>query len=271
VTGSKFLLDHDGARLLLDCGLFQGVKRIRQRNWKVFPEPQGSIDAVILTHAHIDHTGYLPALVRDGFEGPVYCTRATADLAAILLPDSARIQEEDARFANKEGYSRHRPAEPLYTEADARAALKLLVPVAFDEPFSIAGAEVRYRRAGHILGAANVRLEVGGRSLCFSGDVGRQHDLLHEAPSPPSGADWLVMESTYGDRLHPEGDPVATLGRILERTIRKQGTLLIPSFAVGRAQAMLYCLYRLFTDRKVPQVPVFVDSPMATSVTHRAG
>lgn len=267
VTGSRFLVDHGDTRLLVDCGLFQGVKQLRERNWKPFPVPQESIDAVIVTHAHIDHTGYLPALVRDGYAGPIYCTRATADLAAIMLPDSARIQEEDARFANKMGYSRHEPAQPLYVEADARAALRLLAPVAFDTAFSVGPAELRYRRAGHILGAAAVTLAVGGLRLCFSGDVGRQHDLLHEAPAPPDPADWIVMESTYGDRLHGDGDPIATLGTIVERTLRKKGTLIIPSFAVGRAQAMLYALYRLFRDHDVPQVPVFVDSPMATSVT----
>lgn len=266
VTGSRFLLDY-GTRVLVDCGLFQGVKQIRQRNWKAFPVPQSSIDAVVLTHAHIDHTGYLPALVRDGFAGKVYCTRATADLAAIMLPDSARIQEEDARFANKMGYSRHHPAEPLYTERDARAALDRLVPMPFDEPFTVGEAELRYRRAGHILGAASVEIAVAGHRVGFSGDVGRQVDLLHEAPAPPPALDWLVMESTYGDRCHADGDPIGALGAIVERTLRKQGTLLVPSFAVGRAQAMLYCLHRLFEDGALPRVPVFVDSPMATSVT----
>jgi metallo-beta-lactamase family protein len=267
VTGSKFLVDSQGTRILVDCGLFQGVKKVRERNWKQFPIEVSSIDAIVLTHAHIDHTGYLGALVALGYSGPIYCTESTADLAAILLPDSGRIQEEDAKYANKKGFSRHSPAEPLYTESDARQALQLLHQVPFDQTFDIGGAEIHFRRAGHILGAANVVVTVGGRKLLFSGDIGRQDDLLLEPPDPPSEADWLVMESTYGDRLHGDGDPVAALEGIVERALRKGGTLLIPSFAVGRAQAMLYCLYRLFKDFGTPQVPVFVDSPMATSVT----
>lgn len=268
VTGSKFLLESGQTRLLIDCGLFQGVKKIRQRNWQSFPVEVDSLDGIILTHAHIDHTGYLPVLVASGYSGPIYCTRATADLAGILLPDAGRIQEEDARFANKEGYSRHKPAKPLYTESDAKRTLKLLQPMAFDSPYELeGGASLHFRRAGHILGAANVVVSVGGRSVLFSGDIGRQQDLLLDAPQPPAQADWLVMESTYGDRLHGDEDPVLALQGIVERAIRKQGTLIIPSFAVGRAQAMLYCLHQLFSRHGTPQIPVYVDSPMATSVT----
>jgi metallo-beta-lactamase family protein len=267
VTGSKFLLESNGARILIDAGLFQGVKQVRRRNWRQLSIDVESIDAIVLTHAHIDHTGYLPVLVRGGYSGPIYCTEATADLAAILLPDSGRIQEEDAKFANKKGFSRHRPAEPLYTESNARQVLKQLHQVPFDKEFAVADAEIRFRRAGHILGAASIHLAVGGRRILFSGDIGRQHDLLLDPPEPPCAADWLIMESTYGDRLHDDRDPVEALQAIVDRAIRKRGTLLIPSFAVGRAQAMLYCLYRLFEDRRTPRIPVFVDSPMATSVT----
>ncbi|MDH3402058.1 MAG: MBL fold metallo-hydrolase [Acidobacteriota bacterium] len=267
VTGSKHLLDCDGTRILFDCGLFQGLKKLRQRNWSPFPVDVGSIDAIVLTHAHIDHSGYLPVLVREGYSGPIYCTEATADLAAILLPDSGRIHEEDAKYANRKGFSRHAPAKPLCTEADARRTLQLLERVPFDRPFPIGGAEVRFRRAGHILGAASAAIELGGQRLLFSGDVGRQHDLLLEPPEPPMEADWIVMESTYGDRLHDTSDPLAALELVVERAIAKRGTLIIPSFAVGRAQAMLYCLYRLFQDYGTPKVPVFVDSPMSTSVT----
>jgi len=267
VTGSRFLLDSNGTRILVDCGLFQGIKKVRERNWNEFPVDVASIDAIVLTHAHIDHTGYLPVLIARGYSGPIYCTRATADLAGILLPDAGRIQEEDAKYANKKGYSRHKPAKPLYTESNAKQTLRQIETVTFDTPFEIDGATLHFRRSGHILGAANVVVAVGGRSVLFSGDVGRQEDLLLEAPTPPAEADWLVMESTYGNRIHGDQDPVAALEAIVKRGIRKQGTLLIPSFAVGRAQAMLYCLHRLFKDHGTPQVPVFVDSPMSTSVT----
>jgi metallo-beta-lactamase family protein len=267
VTGSKFLLESRDSRFLVDCGLFQGIKKVRQRNWSDFPIDIASIDAIVLTHAHIDHTGYLPVLTARGYSKPIYCTDATADLAAILLPDAGRIQEEDAKFANREGFSRHKPAKPLYTESDARRTLELLQPVPFAAPFEIGGATLHFRHAGHILGAANVVVSLDDRRVLFSGDIGRQNDLLLEAPMPPAEADWLVMESTYGDRLHGDQDPIAALEEVVERAIRKQGTLLIPSFAVGRAQAMLYCLYRLFKDHGTPRVPVYVDSPMATSVT----
>lgn len=267
VTGSRFLLEERGRRLLVDCGLFQGVKVLRQRNWRPLPVDPASIAAVALTHAHIDHSGYLPVLVRDGFDGPVYCTPATADLLGILLPDSARIQEEDARLANREGYSRHHPALPLYTEEDARAVLDRLEPVDFGEPFQAGPFRGSLLAAGHILGAAGVTVEADAGRVHFSGDLGRPEDLLLPAPEPPPAVDWLVMESTYGDREHADGDPFAVLRPIVRRTLERGGVLLIPSFAVARAQTMLYCIWRLLEDGAVPRVPVFLDSPMATSAT----
>ncbi len=267
VTGSKFLLEKGGRRVLFDCGLFQGIKKIRERNWQPLPFDPASLDAIVLTHAHLDHTGYLPVLVRDGYQGPILCTPATAALAEILLADSGRIQEEDAKFANKRGHSRHKPAKPLYTEADARNAIALLETREFDTPFEAGGLELTYRRAGHILGAATVTASVGGVRVLFSGDLGRNSDLLHDPPTPAGDADWIVMESTYGDRVRRRQDPIAALAPVVERALRKRGTLLIPSFAVGRAQTMLYCLYRLFSEGTVPQMPVYVDSPMATDVT----
>jgi metallo-beta-lactamase family protein len=267
VTGSRFLLEQEGRRLLVDCGLFQGLKILRQRNRQPLPVEPASIAAVALTHAHIDHSGYLPALVRGGFDGPVYCTPATADLLGILLPDSGRIQEEDARLANREGFSRHHPALPLYTEEDARTVLGRLIPVDFGEPFRAGPFRGSLRPAGHILGAAGVTLESAAGRIHFSGDLGRAEDLLLPAAEPPPEADWLVMESTYGDRAHPDGDPFAVLRPIVRRTLERGGVLLIPSFAVARAQTMLYCIWRLLEEGAIPRVPVFLDSPMATSAT----
>lgn len=268
VTGSRFLLEEDGHRLLVDCGLFQGVKVLRQRNWRPFPVDPASLGAVVLTHAHIDHSGYLPALVRDGFSGSIHCTPATADLLAIMLPDSARIQEEDARLANREGFSRHRPALPLYTEEDAQAALARLAPTDFGEDISSGPFHGSLLPAGHILGAAGATVATNrSGTIHFSGDLGRREDLLLPAPEPPPAVDWLVMESTYGDRLHDDGDPFAVLAPILRETLERHGVVLIPSFAVGRAQTMLYCLYRLLESGAIPPVPVYLDSPMATSAT----
>jgi metallo-beta-lactamase family protein len=267
VTGSRFLLEEAGHRLLLDCGLFQGVKTIRQRNWRPFPVEPSSIGAVVLTHAHIDHSGYLPALVRDGFDGPVYCTAATADLLGILLPDSGRIQEEDARRANREGYTKHHPALPLYTEEGAERVLGRLVPVDFGQSFRHDPFSGSLLPAGHILGAAGATVETRSGRLHFSGDLGRCEDPLMRAPAPPPDADWVVMESTYGDRTHPRADPLALLLPVVQRTVDRGGVLLIPSFAVGRAQTVLYCLWRLVTEGAIPRVPIFLDSPMATTAT----
>lgn len=267
VTGSKFVVRHGATRLLVDCGLFQGVKKLRQRNWEPLPQELAELDAVVLTHAHIDHTGYLPVLVRAGYGGPIYCTPATSDLASILLPDSGHIQEEDAKFANREGFSRHSPALPLYTESDARRALELLHPVAIGESIEVGGLRFELQLAGHILGATGATIRADGASLHFSGDLGRYEDPVVYPPEPPPAVDRVVMESTYGDRRHPHRDPLAALEAPVLRALERRGVVVIPSFAVGRAQAMLLCLWRLLRQGRVPEVPVHLDSPMATSVT----
>lgn len=267
VTGSKYLLEADGRRLLIDCGLYQGVKALRARNWKPLPLDPASIDSVLLTHAHIDHSGYLPALVRDGFSGDVLCTPPTRALCDILLPDAARLQEEDARYANRKGFSKHHPALPLYTTEDAELALTRLAARPFDTWQEVGPFRARFRPAGHILGAASIEIEHGGRRIVFSGDLGRSGDLLMAPPAARDPADWVVVESTYGDREHLELDPFATLAAILRRTTERGGILLIPSFAVGRAQTLLYCFYEIFERGLASEVPVFVNSPMATDVT----
>jgi metallo-beta-lactamase family protein len=268
VTGSRFLVRHGKASVLVDCGLFQGLKKLRERNWDPFPVAPNSIDAVVLTHAHVDHSGYLPLLARRGFRGPVYCTRATADLCNILLPDAAHLQEEEAAFANKHGYSRHRPALPLYTRKDASAALRLLEPVDFNEIFEIVpGVRAGLTPAGHILGAACAFLEWDGRRLVFSGDVGRPEDPVMLPPAPIERADYLVLESTYGDRRHPDVDPADMLAEVIDRAVHVGGTVVVPSFAVGRAQSILYLLSKLVDEGRVRQLPVFLDSPMAIDAT----
>ena len=268
VTGSRHLVELEGRRLLVDCGMFQGLKALRLRNWEPFPVDPSSIDAVLLTHAHIDHTGWLPALVRDGFRGPIRCTPATEELCRILLPDAAHIQEEDARFANKRRSSRHDPALPLYTAADAQRALDLLRPQPFGEPFGPGGGiDCQFTPAGHILGAASLRIRNDVTSVLFTGDVGRPVDPVMRPPAPPLPADHVVTESTYGNRLHPAGDPIDDLAEIVNRTARRGGTLLVPVFAVGRAQTVLHLLSRLRAADRIPDVPVYLDSPMAVNTT----
>ncbi|CAH0444071.1 MBL fold metallo-hydrolase RNA specificity domain-containing protein [Ralstonia pseudosolanacearum] len=268
VTGSKYVLETDGHRVMVDCGLFQGYKSLRLRNWDKLAVNPRHIDAVVLTHAHIDHSGYLPLLVRNGFHGPVYCTKGTAELCNILLPDSARLAVEDAQYANAQGFSRHHPALPLYDENDAAKALRRLHPVAYGERFPVVeGVEAEFHRAGHIIGAATVALLADGQRIVFSGDLGRQTDPVMRPPEPVAEADTLLVESTYGDRLHPAGDPLDTLEHIVQRTIGQGGTLLIPAFAVGRTQALLYCLYTLIRQHRIPHVPIYLDSPMAERAT----
>jgi len=268
VTGSKYLLEGAGLRVLIDCGLFQGPKNLRLRNWGALPVPATSIDAVILTHAHLDHSGYLPLLARMGYRGPVYCTTGTRDLCGVMLRDSAKLQEEEADFANRHGYSKHHPALPLYTLEDAEAALLLLVPRAFDTPTILnERACFRFLPAGHILGAASVVLCLEGKVVAFSGDLGRPNDPIMRAPMPLAHADYLVVESTYGDRLHESVDPATELADIFTRTFRHGGTVVIPCFAVGRAQSILHYIAALKRSGRMANVPVYLDSPMATSVT----
>lgn len=276
VTGSKHLLELDGRRVLVDCGLFQGPKNLRELNWKELPVRASSIDAVVLTHAHLDHTGYLPRLVQQGFQGPIYATGGTRDLAELILLDSARIQEQDAAYLNKTRATRHSPALPLYGQADAQLALRQFVTRPFGEPFAVEGdAKVIFRRAGHILGAATVDIEWGSRRIVFSGDLGRYGDPIMVDPEPVSGADCVVVESTYGDRLHDRMDPAEALAHVVRRTIGRGGTVLVPAFAVGRAQALLYYLWQLRETGGIPDVPIFLDSPMAINASdllhaHRA-
>ena len=264
VTGSKYLLDVHGKKILIDCGLFQGYKELRLRNWSPLPIDPKSIDAVILTHAHIDHSGYLPLLVKNGFNGPIYCTHATRDLCTLLLPDSGHLQEKDALRANKYKYSKHKKALPLFTEQDARATFDHFIPCNFQTPLSIAGLQVTFHHAGHILGAASLEIRDDRTSILFSGDVGRPHDPVLKAPDTIPKTDYIVMESTYGDRLHEKEDPLDCLERVIKQTIDRGGSVLIPSFAVGRAQSLLYFLYQLKVGKRIPdQLPIFLDSPMA--------
>jgi metallo-beta-lactamase family protein len=264
VTGSKYLLETDGGRVLVDCGLFQGYKQLRLRNRAPLPVDPKTIDAVVLTHAHLDHSGYLPLLVKNGFRGPVLCTEATRDLCAILLPDSGYLQEKDAEFANRHGFSKHRPALPLYTRRDAEKSLERFTPVSFDRHGPLPGGfDLCFRPAGHILGAAIVELVHRGVRLVFSGDLGRPDNGTMVDPTPISRADYLVVESTYGNRRHEPSDPEDLLAEIIGRTAARGGTVLIPAFAVGRAQALMFHLQRLKTAGRIPDLPVFLDSPMA--------
>lgn len=268
VTGSKYLLEHDGRRLMVDCGLFQGLKQLRLRNWDAFPIDPSRIDAVLLTHAHMDHSGFVPRLVKLGFKGPVFCTRATLELCELLLPDSGRLQEEEADFANRHGHSKHKPALPLYTEQDARAALKRFEPISFDQEHSPwPGWSWRLKRAGHILGAASVRVAWTGGSIVFSGDLGRSDDLMMRPPESPEPADYVVVESTYGDRRHREADTLVALAEVINRTAARGGVVVIPSFAVGRAQTLLHCIQLLKKAHRIPDMPVYLNSPMAADVT----
>ena len=268
VTGSKYLLQADGVRILIDCGLFQGFKQLRLRNWAPFPVPPSSIDQVLLTHAHLDHSGYLPLLVRNGFRGPVLCTDATRALCGLLLTDSGHLQERDAEFANRHGFSKHKPALPLYTEADAETALKRCRSVPFHKPVTIArGLEARFRYAGHILGAAMIELSAGSQKILFSGDLGRPNDIGLFAPEPVEAADYLIVESTYGDRKHDARDPEDALAEAIKRTAARGGTVLIPAFAVGRTQSLLFHLHRLKNANRIPDLPIYLDSPMAMDAT----
>jgi len=269
VTGSKYLVEFDGHSLMVDCGLFQGYKQLRLRNRDPLPILPNRLGAVVLTHAHLDHSGYLPALTKEGFRGKVWATPATRDLAQILLPDSGHLQEEDAAFANRHGFSKHSPALPLYTEQDAHESLKHFRTARMGERFEpIRGWHATFIHAGHILGAASVLLEVGGRRILFSGDLGRDDDFLMNPPDRPPAADAVLVESTYGDREHPEEDLLAELGPALQRVAARGGTAVVPVFAVGRAQALLHAIALLKENGTLPQgLPIYLDSPMAIQST----
>jgi metallo-beta-lactamase family protein len=268
VTGSRYLVESGARRVLIDCGLFQGLKQLRLRNWAPPPIDPSTIDAVILTHAHIDHSGYLPRLVEEGFRGTIHATQATTELCALLLPDSGHLQEEEANFANRHGTSRHAPALPLYTEAQAQTCLPKFRSHEFGASFEPApGIFVRFHEAGHILGAASVHLVTEGGSVLFSGDLGRSDDLLMKPPSLPVSADVVLIESTYGNRVHERNDTLAGLADVVNRTASRGGHVIVPAFAVGRAQLLLHALRLLKDARRIPDLPVYLDSPMATNAT----
>lgn len=268
VTGSKHLLENGAGRVLLDCGLFQGLKALRQRNWAPPPVDPGTLGAVILSHAHIDHSGYLPRLCRDGFTGPVYCTPGTSDLLGVMLPDAAHLQEEEAAFANRHRTSKHDPALPLYTIAEAERALARVKQMDFGRRFTATrGVEARFTPSGHILGAGLVTCETGGRRLVFSGDLGRYDVPIMVDPEPVAEADVLLVESTYGNRVHPPDDPGDRLTAAVRRAVEQKGWLLIPAFAVGRSQEILYDLRELEKRGAIPSLPVFLDSPMGIQAT----
>jgi metallo-beta-lactamase family protein len=269
VTGSKYLLTVGTKKILIDCGLFQGLKELRLRNWEPLPVDPGSIDAVIITHAHIDHTGYLPLLVKNGYKGKIYASDGTKALCAVLLPDSGRLQEEEARFANKYGYSKHKTALPLYTEQDANIALEHFEIVDFNVPFQLFD-DCRFElyRAGHIIGASFIKVENNKTSILFSGDIGRPHDPVMQPPSIIDQADYIVMESTYGDRLHDATDPMPQIRDVINQTVKRGGSIIVPAFAVGRAQSLLYCISELKKRGEIPDIPVYLDSPMAISASH---
>lgn len=268
VTGSKHLLTHNGKRILIDCGLFQGLKNLRELNWAPLPIKPSSIDAVVLTHAHLDHSGYLPKLVKDGFRGSIFATDATRDVAELILRDSGYLQEKDAEYANRKGFSKHKPAMPLYGLRDAERALERFSSVPFGKPIQLpGGATLMFRHAGHILGAATADIDWGGKRIVFSGDLGRYSDPMMHDPESVSEADYIVIESTYGDRIHEQSDPTEMLGSVIERTVQRGGTVVIPAFAVGRAQSLLYHLWKLRSSGRLSTIPIYLDSPMAISAT----
>lgn len=272
VTGSKYLLEVNDTKILIDCGLFQGIKDLRLKNWEQFPIRVEEIDAVLITHAHIDHTGYLPRLVREGYGGPIYCTKPTEDLMQIMLMDSAKLQEEEAAFARKKGYSKHENPQPLYNTRDVENVLPMIRSFAYNEQVPLNGEiNIKFHNAGHILGAAIVEVQLNGNSqekrLLFSGDLGRSEDVLLYPPEEFHYADILLIESTYGNRENPQGDHLAELAEVVNRSLDRGGCLLIPAFAVGRTQTILYYLKLLSESGRIPDVPIYFDSPMAFSVT----
>lgn len=268
VTGSRYLVESGGRRVLVDCGLFQGYKLLRDRNRLPFPVSPESIDAVLLTHAHLDHTGYIPALVRDGFAGPIYATAGTAELSGLLLVDSGHLLEEEAFYAKKRKSSRHENPRPLYTAEDAERSLESFRVRDFDQDLELGpGLLATFVPAGHILGAAQIRVEVGGTTLHFTGDLGRTDDRLMISPRPLGAVDVLVSESTYGDRRHSEASPEDELGEVIRRVAGRGGVVMIPAFAVGRSESVLLHLSRLLAKGKIPRVPIFLNSPMAVDAS----
>lgn len=267
VTGSRYLIENKGVKILVDCGMFQGERKMAQRNWDPFPIAPGSIDALVLTHAHIDHTGYIPLLVKNGFKGKIYSSIATSELCAILLVDSGNLQEEEAKHYNKRRDPQHPMVVPLYTKLDAIHSLKFFQPIDYDTVFTIKSLQVTLIRSGHILGSSFVIVSDGKQRLTFSGDLGRPDQFVEKSPPHLKETDFLVLESTYGDRLHEAGDPMKALGEVINETVKKRGVLIIPSFVVERTQTILYCLYQLRQKKAIPNIPIFLDSPTGIAVT----
>ena len=268
VTGSKFLISYNDQNLMVDCGLFQGLKNLRELNWMDLPFPAEEIDHVILTHGHLDHIGYLPRLVNQGFKGSIYCTFPTADLAEIILTDSAKIQEEDAEQANTRGYSKHSPALALYTLKDVKKTLPMLKPEPLNEFISIKDdIHFRFRKNAHIPGASFIEMDINGKRFVFSGDLGRPNDPMLLSPDKPEKADYIFVESTYGDRLHPTDSTEDVLLRIINKSLENHGPLIVPSFTVDRAQDFMYVIWKLKQENKIPDIPVYLDSPMGTDVS----
>jgi metallo-beta-lactamase family protein len=267
VTGSRYLFEHEHITLLVDCGMFQGPHEITQRNLEPFPIEPSSIDAVVLTHAHIDHTGYIPALVKKGFAGQIYCSKGTYALCSELLVDSGALQEGEVNRLNQRGGPDHPPAVALYTALDAEKALKFFKSVDYDTVIALGPLKVTLVRSGHILGSTFVVVSDGKQTLTFSGDLGRPEQFILKSPPPLKQTDFLVVESTYGDRLHEKSDPIKVIGEVVNATVAKGGVLIIPCFAVGRTETILYCLYQLKQKKMIPDIPIFLDSPMAINVT----
>jgi metallo-beta-lactamase family protein len=268
VTGAKFFLEAGRAQVLLECGMFQGLRELRARNWAPPPIDARRLDAVLLSHAHIDHSGYLPRLAREGYRGPIYCSPGTADLLRIMLPDAARLQEEEAEFRNREHATRHQPALPLFTEEDAAGALSLVRPTPFEHALTPApGVRAVFHLSGHILGASIVDVHAGDRRLVYSGDLGRYGVPVTRDPVPVDAADTLLVESTYGNRRHPDDDGTPVIVRAVQRAVEQRGILVVPAFAIGRTQDLLYLLRELETAGRIPAVPVYLDSPMGTQAT----
>jgi metallo-beta-lactamase family protein len=268
VTGSKFLLETEGKKILIDCGLFQGLKHLRELNWLDFPIPASEVNCILLTHGHLDHIGYLPRLVKQGFTGKVYCSEPTADLAEIVLKDSAKIQEEDAENANLFGYTKHTPALPLYELKDVENTLPLINPCPLDEFINLEnGIRFRFMGNAHIPGAAFIELDIANRRILFSGDLGRPGDPMLQAPEKPDKADYVIVESTYGDRTHPTDSTEDNLLKIIHKSLQNHGPLLVPSFTVDRAQDFMYLIWKLKQENKIPDIPVYLDSPMGIDVS----
>jgi metallo-beta-lactamase family protein len=270
VTGSKYLVEANGTRVMVDSGLFQGLKELRERNWQDLPFDVSELDAIILTHAHLDHCGYLPRVVLQGFRGRVFCTQGTQDLCRIVLPDSGRIQEEDADYANRHGFSKHKPALPLYRETDAFRAISQLQPCGYERPMPVApGIEVEFINAGHLLGSSCVRMHIDGRTILFGGDLGRFNRPVLPDPTMVSETDYLLVESTYGDRVHEPDDDGEHLATIIRSAVERGGKIIIPSFAIGRVEELIYWIKRLESEKRIPVLPVFLDSPMASAALER--